>query len=258
MGTEKKFSAIKYDGNIEKVSLKAPEEKSITLILNGEELVTLMATPVNLKELAIGFLYAEGFIEGITSLKNILTNERRGIVKIETSSIFSKPKRKILTSGFGKGVTFSNPLEERDLKPVAFSKVFSAKGIVNLMAKFLHSTEIHRSTGGVHCSALLSENEIFTIQEDIGRHNTIDKVLGYILLNAIPLEDKMVFTTGRISSEMLYKAIKANIPLVASHSTPTDASIQLGKKFGVSIVGYVRGGKMYIYTHPERIKINED
>ncbi len=252
------FTVIKYDGIVSKVSMTVPEEKPITIILNDENLVTLMATPKNLRELALGFLYAEGFIDEIKGVEVISSDEENSTVKVRADSVLRKPKNKIFTSGFGKGVTFSDPLNEKGLKTISSSKVFSAKRIINLMAKFLRSMEIHRSTGGVHCSALCSENDILSIQEDIGRHNTIDKVLGDILIGDISTEDKMIFTTGRISSEMLYKSAKVGIPVVASHSTPTDVSIEIGKRFGVSVIGYVRAGKMYVYTHPERIEMDEN
>ncbi|MDO8886904.1 formate dehydrogenase accessory sulfurtransferase FdhD [Candidatus Oleimmundimicrobium sp.] len=253
-----KFNVIKYDGNLSKVIMSAPKEKPITIILNDENLVTLMGTPKNLNELAVGFLYSEGFINGVKGIKAISSDEKSGTVRVEVDSVLRKPKNKIFTSGFGKGITFSNPLKEGNLKVVGCSKSFSANKIISLMGKFLRSTEIHRSTGGVHCSALCSENDIFSIQEDIGRHNTIDKVLGYMLLNNVPAEDKMVFTTGRISSEMLNKLVKMGIPVAASRSTPTDISIEVGKKFGVSVIGYVRAGKMYVYTHPKRIGMDKN
>ncbi len=253
MLTDKQFRVIKYDGSVEEIFMTAPEEKTIAVFLNGEELVALMATPTNIRELAVGFLYAEGFISDMTSIKEISFDEKNGIVRVKVDPVLSKPKGKIFTSGFGKGVTFSNPLKGESLRPIVSSEIFSAKEIINLMAKFLKSTEVHRSTGGVHCSALCSKDEIISIQEDIGRHNTIDKVLGYALLNDISTKDKMIFTTGRISSEMLRKLVKAGIPVAVSRSTPTDASIKIGKQFGVSVAGYVRAGKMCIYTHPERI-----
>ncbi|HDP70423.1 MAG TPA: formate dehydrogenase accessory sulfurtransferase FdhD [Actinobacteria bacterium] len=252
------FNVIKYDGNVSEVTMVVPEEKPITIILNDEKLVTLMATPKNLRGLSLGFLYAEGFIDDIKGIKAISSDEKNGVVKIKVDSVLRKPRNKIFTSGFGKGVTFSAPFKGEGLKPISFSKVFSAKRIIGLMVKFLRSTEIHRSTGGVHCSALCSENDILSIQEDIGRHNTIDKVLGDILIGDIPTEDKMIFTTGRISSEMLYKSAKVSIPVVVSHSTPTDVSIEIGEKFGVSVIGYVRAGKMYVYTHPKRIGMDKN
>lgn len=247
------IKAIRYDGRAEKVTMSVPEERSLTILLNGEELATLLATPMCLKELAVGLLYAEGFVDRLEDIEKIVANEDELVVRVETKRPTQRPSRTIYTSGFGKGVTFSSP-NQRELVPLTSDKTFSAHRIVSLMRKFLSSTEIHRSSGGVHCSALCDEKGILSLREDIGRHNTIDKVLGDALLRAIPTRDKALFTTGRISSEMLVKAIRAEIPVAVSHSTPTDVAVKLGEDYGVAVIGYVRMGKLSVYSHPERVK----
>lgn len=248
---------VKCDGRAEKVIMSVPEERSLTILLNGEELATLLATPICLKELAVGLLYAEGFVDRPGDVERLVVDEDGSVIRVETKHPARRPSRKIYTSGFGKGVTFDFP-NQRGLVSLASDKAFLAQRIVGLMRKFLSSTEIHRSSGGVHCSALCDEEGILSLQEDIGRHNTIDKVLGDALLRAIPTKDKALFTTGRISSEMLVKAIRAEIPVVVSHSTPTDVAVKLGEDYGVAVIGYVRMGKMCIFSHPERVKVKSE
>jgi len=116
--------------------------------------------------------------------------------------------------------------------------------------------QLHRRTGGVHAVALYNgAGELVTLCEDVGRHNAMDKAIGYCLLRGIPLDDKMVLCSGRLSYEMVTKTIRAHVPILASVSTPTALAVEIADRFNLTVVGYLRGGRMTVYTHPERIAL---
>ena len=125
--------------------------------------------------------------------------------------------------------------------------------IYEVMKENLTSSELFKNTGGVHSVAIYDNERLLTIREDVARHNAMDKSIGYCLLNNIDLKDKIIFVSGRISCEMILKAAKASIPIVVSKSAPTNLSREIAKKLNITLVGFVRGERMNIYTNPQRI-----
>ncbi len=229
-----------------------PEERGATIILNEKELVTLSATPRDLKELAIGFLFTEGIIEKVDEIKEISVDADYYIwVKVRKKISFPRLQRRILTSGCGRGFTFS--FNEKILTQVKDSFKVSPIKIFELVKETTQSASLYRESGGIHSSSISSSEKILSIKEDIGRHNSVDKVIGDCLLKGKLMEGKILITTGRISSEVLLKAIRARLPIIVSLSSPTDASVELGKKYKLTIIGYVRGKNMVVYTHKERL-----
>jgi FdhD protein len=130
-----------------------------------------------------------------------------------------------------------------------------AKVALKLMDELLDNSVLHNKTHGTHCSALASKEKIIALREDIGRHNTIDMLGGYALLQKINLSDAIILTTGRISSEIVYKVWNLGIPAIISHSAPTLKAIELSHKANIMLIGYVRGGRMNIYSQERRIMI---
>jgi FdhD protein len=125
--------------------------------------------------------------------------------------------------------------------------------IVDLINKSKQHSRLYKSTGGAHGCALSDTNDVFIFSEDIGRHNAIDKVIGKCILDDIPLHDKVLFTTGRISTAILMKPLRAGIPIIISRSAPTLEAIDIANLYGITMVGFARGRKMNIYSHEERI-----
>jgi FdhD protein len=117
------------------------------------------------------------------------------------------------------------------------------------------SSPTHLAAGGTHASALADGDQLLVVAEDVGRHNTLDKIRGECLFHGIPTKDRILLTTGRISSEMVSKAVKMEVPIVASRSTPTHLAVKLARDWQMTVVGYVRGGKMNVYSRPDRVVI---
>ncbi len=227
------------------------KETTVVIRLNGKRLAALLATPAEVTALACGFILSSGLIKGMEDISTI--KEMGKEVEVETKNIMEEinPDEQIFTSGCGKGILiYGSAIEvQNDSK---FS--LSSDSISLLMKKFQAMSAGFKTTGGLHSAAISDGKAIINFKEDIGRHNAMDKVIGDCLLKGISLRDKLILTSGRISSEIVVKAIRAGIPILISRSAPTDMAINLAQDLGVTLIGFARGKEMNIYTHPTRIK----
>jgi len=236
---------------------KVTMEIALTIILNNRELVTLLCSPSDLKYLAVGFLSSEGLVKSKDEIKKITVDEQRGVVRVETEEdkefanelIF----KRFITSGCGRGASFYSAADIQGQAKVESQIVISAIEVFSLVREFQRCSQIYRITGGVHSAALCDTTSILVFAEDIGRHNAIDKIFGQCLLENISTDEQMIITSGRISSEILLKVAKRNIPVIISKSAPTDLGVRLADDLGITLVGFVRGKRMNIYTHDWRI-----
>lgn len=230
-----------------------PTERPTTIYLNGEEIVTIQTSLDFLKELAVGFLASEGLLSGPDDLKKVSVDRRDGMVWVETKSakdIASKlVGKRFLTSGCGKGFSFYNPGDLQGLAPVESALTVTTDRLNDLMKEVL----VESRRPGMHCSALADGDGLIAVRHDIGRHNTVDMLVGYLVLNGIDGGRLIMMTTGRISYEMAVKAAKAKIPVIASRSAATDLAVDLAKKMNVEVAGYVRGRDAVVYTRLGRI-----
>jgi FdhD protein len=233
-------------------------EFPLTIILNDEQLVTLLCSPTDLDSLALGFLSSEGFIKQKEDVKRLHLDETRGIIRIETKDgldpahkLFMK---RVLTTGCGSGLAFYS-FADTDLKKhrIPSGLTISAAEIMRLNLEFQGHSEVYRETHGVHSAALCDRKRILIFAEDIGRHNAVDKVFGRCLQEAVLSDDKMMIISGRISSEILFKVAKRNIPILVSKSVPTDMGVSLARDFHMTLVGFARGKRMHVYAGEERI-----
>ncbi len=217
--------------------------------MNEQELVTILCTPIKLNYLVFGFLYAEGIISTISDVVMMRICEEDSLVDVRLgNSTFVPPSQRTITSGCGGGPVFKieGEIVDSDL-------VISPSEILSLMKNLQDKMELYRLSGGVHTSALSSREKLLVLAEDIGRHNTLDKILGECLVKKLPTKDHLLFTTGRVSSEMLLKAAKMQVPVVASRHSPTASAVSLALELGVTLIGHVRGMHMIVYSHPERL-----
>ena len=231
-------------------------EFPLTLILNNQELVTLLCSPMNLKYLAIGFLSSEGLLKSKGEIKKIIVDARRGVVRVETEESRELGRdvlfKRLITSGCGRGTSFYSAADAASQK-VESQVEMSAYDVFTLVSDFQHRSQIYRMTGGVHSAALCDIKSILVFSEDIGRHNAIDKIFGECILKDIPTDGRIIITSGRISSEILLKVAKRNIPIIISKSAPTDLGVKLANDLGVTLLGFVRGKRINAYTNNWRI-----
>lgn len=230
-------------------------EYPFTIFINDEEIITLLCSPNSLEALTVGFLYSEGFISSLYDIKNIRIDEDKGIAYVHIPKIdkFSEKFRgkRTITSGCGKGTVFYNVLDSFKSKKIEEQLPIKIENIKSLVREFNKKSELFINTGGVHSCALCHISNIIIFQEDIGRHNALDKVFGTALLEGIDTKDKIILTSGRISSEILIKAAKRQIPVIVSRSAPTSLSIEMARKLNLTLIGFARGEKMNIYSQIE-------
>jgi FdhD protein len=232
-------------------------EFPLTIILNNEELVTLLCSPKNIDYLAVGFLSSEGLLKGKDDIKKITVDDRRGVVRVETEAEDKQVSellfKRIITSGCGRGASFYSAADVGTQVKVESQVRISALEVLELAKEFQRQSEIYKATHGVHSAALCDTKSILIFSEDIGRHNAIDKIFGECILKDISTDDRMIITSGRISSEILLKVAKRNIPLLVSKSAPTDLGVRLANDLGITLIGFARGKRMNIYSNDWRV-----
>ena len=226
------------------------EETALTLYLDGVELATLMCTPEKLNYLVAGFLRSEGLIDRLDdiALMRVCDDERVADVRLMRPS---KPSgSRILTSGCGGGVTFE---VGKSLRPVVSDVRFEPSHLLACMRAMLRLTPDPAERGGMHASALSDGERPLVVARDVGRHNTLDKILGECMFRDLPTEGRVILTTGRLSSEMIVKASKMMVPVTMSVNSPTALAVELAEQLGITTVGYARGSRLSAYSHPERL-----
>lgn len=227
-------------------------EYPFTIFINDHEIITLLCSPKSLKELTVGFLYSEGFIDNLDKIENLYIDEEKGLAHVylkEKNEFVEKFQgKRTITSGCGKGTLFYNVIDSFKSKKIEKPLDIKIEEIRDLMRKFNKNSELFLNTGGVHSCALCSRSDILIFEEDIGRHNALDKILGRAFIEGIDLSDKLVLTSGRISSEILIKIAKRAIPLIVSRSAPTSLAVELARELNIAVVGFTRGEKMNIYS----------
>jgi FdhD protein len=223
-------------------------EALVRLHVNGRELARLMCTPEQLDHLALGFLRSEGLIRGMEDVRLVVVCPSRTCVEVWLRDAnIELPGKPVLTSGCGGGITFAD-LEAAGA-PVRSELRIAACEIGRLMSDLLAGQEAR----GIHRSGLADAERLLAVAEDVGRHNTLDKIWGYCLKEGIETQERILLTTGRISSEMLGKAARMGVPLVVSRTSPTSLSVALAEAWNITLVGYARRTSMNVYTAQERV-----
>lgn len=243
---------IKGDSILEEEDIVV-SEYPFTIFINDEEFITLLCSPKSLEYLTVGFLCSEGFISSTSDIISLKVDEKKGLAYVELknkSSLIEKLYgKRTITSGCGKGTLFYNVLDSFKSKRINNPLTITLDEIKNLVRDFNKSSELFLSTGGVHSCALCDRDGILIFEEDIGRHNAVDKVLGKAFMEDIPIKDKILLVSGRISSEMLIKTAKREIPVLVSRAAPTSLAVELANELNITLIGFARGEKMNIYSN---------
>ncbi len=260
------------EGAFEEQDVEMVQEEPLALTINRQQVAILMRLPGMEKELAAGFCVSEGLLRSFDDVlmihhcsQKLDAPEKEGVEEALSSrnrvEVIARPEGlhpearldvvRLIRAGCG---AVDVARTELGLQPA----LAEPKWEHHLLSQAAHAMrgaqQLHVEVGGVHAAALFGrEGELVILCEDIGRHNAVDKTVGYCLLHGITLTDKLLLCSGRLSYEMVTKAIRMGIPCLASFSAPTALAIQLAERFGITIVGYLREQRMTIYTHPERI-----
>ncbi|ROR01665.1 formate dehydrogenase accessory sulfurtransferase FdhD [Desulfosoma caldarium] len=233
------------------------EETPVTLYINGKELVTLLCAGHHLDELAVGFAYAEGFLDNLEELHELRIDHEQGRIFLEVQGkdhlAFDLWNKRTISSGCGKGTVFYHALDALLARPMAQGPIFSARTVWERMEDLHGLSQTYKRTHGVHNCALADAEGIVVFRDDIGRHNAVDMLVGHSLLNELPLTDKMLVTTGRLTSEIVIKAAKVGLPCLVSRNTATTLAIRLAQDVNMTLIGYARAGKFTVYTGKQRL-----
>jgi FdhD protein len=241
---------VRVDGEkTEVASHEVVEEIPYALFINGRHAMTAMMSPVQLEDFVTGYLYTEQIIKGIDEIESIKIEKNR--LSVITKNLFKVlgPKKTIL-SGCGGSASFIDTAKLPSVK----SDFTIPSTIISGMIRDILDSDLHNKTGGIHVVGLASANGVIARSEDIGRHNALDRVIGFALRNNVDLSQTCAICSGRISSEMVRKCLIANIPVVISRGATTTLAIDIAAKTGLCVIGFVRSTKMNIYTHPERVR----
>lgn len=252
----RKIIRIKNGGRAEMRDVLAAEA-ALTVFVNQQEISTLLCTPTDFEHMAVGYLFSESIVKSADDIRAIAHDPVGGVVNVELhgdlppeAEVF---EHRALTTGCGRGTMFYTLQDQTGLKKVKSGMRIPASRITALMHSLQDRSEMFLATGAVHSAALADASGIVFIGEDVGRHNAVDKVIGRAVMQRMNLNDKTLLTSGRISSEILSKTVRAGIPILVSRSAPTLLAVQFAQRLNVTLAGFVRGNRMNIYTHQKRI-----
>ena len=248
------------NGNLEREETGIVREYPLKLVVNGREIATLVCSPHDLKVLAAGFLRMQGFVQSVEDLLMLSVCADFGVANVRIRGEVPEKLRPVLTSGCGSGISFTingpagGPSGSRG-SPV---RIHPPSEIFGTMEKLARLAEQYRSHGGIHSAAIGDGDSILLYAEDVGRHNTIDRIAGEALFREIDLSGTLLVTSGRVSAELAAKAAMLGISAIASRTSPTDMAVTMCEEAGIVLAGYVRGGRFTVYSHPERILLPEE
>lgn len=234
------------------------EEKPIHIFVNKTFWATILCSPFEIEALVIGHLLSEGIIKSINELTDIILGEENSCmvnlhpqINVKERIGLSRLHQRVVTSACGgqKAYQFSRkPRKITSKLNVAAKIIFEAVKQLNFKAK------TYRQTGGVHAAALYNSKGILVaLSEDVGRHNAVDKVIGIAALKKLSFPDLFLASTGRLSGDIVFKAAKLGIPIVATLGAALDSGVEMAKKANLTLAGFVRGNRINIYTYPKRI-----
>ncbi|MCM3124789.1 formate dehydrogenase accessory sulfurtransferase FdhD [Mesobacillus sp. AQ2] len=253
-----KYTITKYhDGRFQDVEDVVVNEFPLTIYVNDMEFATMVCTPTHFEEMVVGFLASEGVIRSYNDIHSLSIDESRGyayvMLKVNMTTNQEYFSKRFIGSCCGKSRQFYFHNDARTAKTSMSKTTITAAQSIELMNQMQNNSQVFLETGGVHNAALCSPEEMIAVRTDIGRHNALDKLYGYSILNRVPVRNKIIVFSGRISSEVLLKAAKIGVGIVLSKSAPTDLAIKLAKDLNITAVGFIRGKSFNVYSCPERI-----
>ena len=230
----------------EEVSGEVVREQPLTLHVNGERFLTLLCSPLKLEALVVGYLWMEKVIADPGDIVRLDVSVVDGRADVALRHPVTLPTERVLTSGCGGGITFR--IDHRLFPRLQSSLTVRPAQLIARMKDLFNAAVHYQVSRGIHGAALSDGETLLVVAEDVGRHNAVDKVKGEALLGGIPSQDRILLSTGRISSEMLLKAARMGVPVVASRTSPTEMAVALAEQLGITVCGYVRPDGLNLYA----------
>ncbi len=232
-------------------------ERPLHIRINHKPFITLLCTPRQRKELAIGFLLSEGFIDKTGQIGSIELDGQADTVSVVLAGVELDLEERVrnvtLTSGCGRGTILCDVMDALEGPKASGSVQLAPEQILARMRDLQRCSSSYLTTGGTHSAAVANGERLIAFAEDLGRHNAVDKVLGACCLDGIETQDKVVFSSGRISSEIIMKVARGGVPILVTRAAPTDQVIQIAETLHITLIGFARGNRMNVYSCPERI-----
>ena len=258
-GLSREVTAIDQDGKETQISVVT--EKPLTLYLNGQEILTMMTIGDHPDLLAVGYLLNQNMLKHDDEITAIEHDEDIATIVVRTkrkTDYEEKLKKKTQTSGCAQGTVFGDIMEEFDDIVLNKNATIKTSWLHDLQKKINTAPSLYLKAGAIHGCVLCHENKPLIYVEDVGRHNAVDKIAGYMFLNNIPANDKSFYTTGRLTSEMVIKTAKMGIPLLLSRSGFTAWGVDLARQVGMTLIGRMRGSRFVVLSGNERVEFDHD
>ena len=247
------------NGRFEEKQTDIVREFPLVLHVNGREIATLIASPHDLRFLVAGFLRNQGFVTSLADFHMLSVCEDFGVANVRIKGELPERLKPVLTSGCGTGVTFTLEMHGKDRVASSHDPTVPAlapAAVFRLMEELFRRAENYKSHGGIHSAAVGdADGNLLLFAEDLGRHNTLDRIAGEALFKGVDLAGKVLVTSGRVSTEMAAKAARLGMAAIASRTSPTDMAVKMCEEAGICLIGYVRGGKFSVYARSERLAI---
>jgi FdhD protein len=241
-------------GQFREVKGEVVREQPLTVYVNGQKFLTLLCTPQKLDALVVGYLWLEKVIGSVDEIRRLTVSEVDGRAEVELVREVELPQERILTSGCGGGITFR--IDPRIVPRIESSLRVEPARLFERMKELYHQAVGYRASRGIHGAALADPDRLLFMAEDVGRHNAVDKVCGEALLQRVETRDRVLLSTGRVSSEMLLKGARMGAPIVISRTSPTEMAVSLAEQLGVTVVGYLRHDAFNVYAGGEHLAVD--
>ena len=241
-------------------SISVIEERPLTIYLNGQEIVTAMTIGDHPEYLALGFLLNQGMLKETDQITKIDFDEELEVAVVRTAGVTdveAKLEKKTRTSGCAVGTVFGDMMAGLDGLSLRDTLVHTST-FYDLSYQINHTPSLYMETGAIHGTALCQGRQILAYMEDVGRHNAVDKIAGWMHLNGIPAADKVLYTTGRLTSEMVIKTALMGIPTLISRSGFTAWGVDIARQVGLTLIGRMRGRKFTCLSGQHRLVFDQD
>lgn len=255
----RRLAGIDQDGRPVEATVVA--ERALSLYLNGQEIVTLMTVGDYPELLAVGYLVNQNMLTAADTLTAIDHDAETETVVVRTARATdyeSKLKRKVLTSGCAQGTLYGDVLDAFDRVVLDPEARLRTSWLATLLKAINTQPSLYLAAGAIHGCVLAEQDRVLVYMEDVGRHNAVDKIAGYMFVNRVPAADKIFYTTGRLTSEMVIKTVQMRIPILISRSGFTAAGVELARRAGLTLIGRARGRRFVALSGSERIVFDGD